>query len=189
MTRWRSFFRRARRDAESARDIQFYIETETEDNLARGMPPDEARAAARRKLGNPTLIREEIRCLNGIGFLETTWHDLRYSLRTMRKSPAFTFTALLTLAIGIGGNTAMFTLIRGVLLKPLEYRDPDRLVYFSVDNPRRNLADLSFSRLQFDEMRTAAKSFTAGAYGRPENVMLAKDGNPEALKGARVSAN
>ena len=182
-------FRHAKRDAESARDIQFYLDTETEDNIARGMPPEEARAAARKKFGNPTLTREDIR-LNGSAFLETTWQDLRFSLRTMRKSPAFTLTAILTLALGIGGNTAIFTLIRAVLLKPLEYRDPDHLVYFSVDNPRRNLQDLSFNTLQFDQMRAGAKSFCAlGAYGRPENVMLSKNGEPEALKGARVSAN
>jgi predicted permease len=186
----RRFFRRATRDAESARDIEFYLETETDDNIARGMLPDEARAAARKKFGNPTIIRENIYRRNSIGLLETTWQDLRFSLRTMRKSPAFTLTAVLTLAVGIGGNTAIFTLVRTVLLKPLEYRDPDRLVYFSVDNPRRNLQDLSFNSLQFDQIRANTKSFTAvGAYGRPENVMLSKSGEPEALKGARVSAN
>lgn len=183
------FFRRARRDAESARDIEFYIATETEDNIARGMPPEEARTAACRKFGNPTLIREDIRRLNGVAFLETTGQDLRYSLRALCKTPAFTLTALLTLALGIGGNTAVFTLIRSVLLKPLEYRDPDRLVYFSIDNPRHNQRDLSFSLPQFDQLRAMAKSFTPGAYGRPESVMLSKDGNPEALKGARASAN
>jgi putative ABC transport system permease protein len=187
---FRRFFRRASRDAESARDIQFYLETETDDNIARGMPPEEARAAARKKFGNPTLIRENIYRMNSIGFLEATWQDLRFSLRTMRKSPAFTLTAILTLALGIGGNTAIFTLIRGVLLRPLEYRDPDRLVYFSIDNPRRNLQDLSFNSLQFDDIRPNTKSLIAvGAYGRPENVMLSKNGQPEALKGARVSAN
>jgi MacB-like periplasmic core domain len=186
----RRFFRPATRDAESLRDIEFYLETETEDNIARGMPPEEARAAARKKLGNPTIVRENIHRINGLGFLETTWQDLRFSPRTMRKSPAFTLTAVLTLALGIGGNTAIFTIIRGVLLRPLEYREPDRLVYFSVDNPRRNLQDLSFNSLQFDEIRANTKSFTAvGAYGRPENVMLSKSGEPEALKGARVSAN
>src|SRR5437870_1251060 len=106
---WRHFFRRAQRDAESARDIQFYLDTETEDNMARGMPPDEARAAARRKFGNPALIREEIYRMNSIAFLETTCADLLYSLRAMRKNPAFASTAVLTLALGIGGNTAMFT--------------------------------------------------------------------------------
>ncbi|HEY3458043.1 MAG TPA: ABC transporter permease [Bryobacteraceae bacterium] len=189
MRRFVRFFRRARRDAESARDIEFYIATETEDNIARGMPPEAARTAALRKFGNPTLVREDILRLNSIPFLETTAQDLRYSLRALCKTPAFTVTALLTLALGIGGNTAVFTLIRGVLLKPLEYRDPDRLVYFSIDNLRHNQRDLSFSRPQFDELRAAAKSFTLGAYGRPENIMLSKDGDPEALKGARVSAN
>lgn len=80
------FFRRARRDAESARDIEFYIATETEDNIARGMPPEEARTAACRKFGNPTLIREDIRRLNGVAFLETTGQDLRYSLRALCKT-------------------------------------------------------------------------------------------------------
>src|SRR5258708_39520660 len=108
----------------------------------------------------------------------------------MRKSPAVAVTAVLTLAIGIGGNTAIFTVIRAVLLKPLEYRDPGRLVYFSVDNPRRNLQDSSFTLAQFDEMRPAAKSFTAiGAYGRPDNVTLSGSGGPESLHAARVSAN
>lgn len=189
MRRFLRFFHRARREAESARDIEFYIATETEDNIARGMPPEEARVAARRKFGNPTLIREDVRRLNSIAFFETTAQDLRYSLRALSKTPAFTVTALLTLALGIGGNTAVFTLIRSVLLKPLEYRDSDRLVYFSVDNPRRNQYDRSFSLPQFDELRATAKSFAPGAYGRPESVMLSKDGDPEALRGARVSAN
>src|SRR6202011_4680076 len=113
-------------------------------------------------------------------YLETIWQDIVYALRTMRNNPAFAATAALTLALGIGGNTAIFTVIRAFLLKPLEYRDPDRLVYFSVDTPRRHLRDASFGRAQFEELQKTARSFTAlGAYGRPENVMLAADGQPE----------
>ena len=122
--------------------------------------------------------------------LETVWQDILYSLRTMGKNPAFALTAVFTLALGIGGNTAIFTVIRSVLLKPLEYRDPDRLVYLSIDNPRRNVQDASFTEVRLKEMRSAAKSFDGlGAYGRPDTVTISGNGEPEALKAARVSAN
>jgi|SRR5580704_1951807 hypothetical protein len=121
---------------------------------------------------------------------ETVWQDILYSLRTMRKNPAFAVTAVFTLALGIGGNTAIFTVIRSVLLKPLEYRDPDRLVYLSIDNPRRNVQDASFTEVRLKEMRAVAKSFEGlGAYGRPDTVTISGRGEPEALKAARVSAN
>ncbi len=128
--------------------------------------------------------------MNGLGFLESTWNDVRYSLRTMRKSPIFTTTAVLTLAIGIGGNTAMFTVIHAVLLKPLEYRNPDRLVQVSLDDSLHN-RDGSFSLLRLEEMREAAKSFSGvGAYLKfKEDVSLSGRGRPEALRSARVSAN
>src|SRR5260370_37508622 len=106
-------------------------------------------------------------------FLETFWHDVLYSLRTMRKSPAFAVTAVLTLAIGIGGNTAIFTVIHAVLLKPLGHRDPGRLGYFSVDQPRRNLQESAFTLAQFNESTPAAQAITAtDADGRPSHVAL-----------------
>jgi hypothetical protein len=122
--------------------------------------------------------------------LETIRQDIVYSLRTLRNNPAFALTAVLTLGLGIGGNTAIFTVIRSVLLKPLDYRDPDRLVYFSIDNPRRNVHDASFTEVRLKEMRPAVKSFDGlGVYGRPDTVTFSGSGEPEALKAARVSAN
>src|SRR5882724_1452040 len=109
------------------------------------------------------------------------WRDTLYALRTMCTNPAFAVTAVLTLALGIGANTAMFTVIHAVLLKPLEYRDPDRLVRISG----------GATSVRFDEIRSTARSFTdVGAFTvLGENISLSGGDTPEALKGARVSAN
>ncbi|MGH9583749.1 MAG: ABC transporter permease, partial [Bryobacteraceae bacterium] len=187
---WRRFFHRAKRIEESSEEIQFYIDTETEENLARGMSPQEARSVARKKLGNATLIREEIYRMHGIEFLESMWQDLRYSLRTMGRSRAFTLTAVLTLALGIGSTTAMFTIVRAVLLKPLAFRNPSRLVYLTVDHPRKNQFDIQFQLSRLEHIRAAHIFAHLGAFGAHlESMTLSGRGKPEALRGARVSAN
>ena len=116
--------------------------------------------------------------MNTAGFLDALWQDMRYSLRTMRQRPAFAAAAVLTMALAIGGTTAMFTVIRAVLLTPLQYRDPDRLV--------RIEGGATTSR--FAEMQTGAHSFTAiGAFAGWQNITLAGGAEPEVLRGVLVS--
>jgi predicted permease len=132
---WSRFLRRAQWDAERARELDSYLQIEIDDNIARGMSPDEARARAARKLGNRTRIREEIYVANTIGTLDTLWRDVRYGVRVLRRNPTFAIVALLTLAIGIGANTAVFTVVNSVLLKPLSYPNSDELVAVSNRAP------------------------------------------------------
>jgi predicted permease len=125
---WRRFLRRAEWDAERARELESYLRIETDDNIARGMTPEAAHAAAARKLGNVTRVREDIYRQNTLGLLETLARDLRYGFRVLRRHPTFTIVASLTLAIGIGANTAVFGVVNSVMLKPLPYPDADQLV-------------------------------------------------------------
>jgi hypothetical protein len=123
--------------------------------------------------------------------LETVRKDTAYALRTMCQKPVFSATAIFTLALGIGGSTAMFTVVRGVLLRPLEYRDPDRLVRLSAEYTRLNSQNTPFSLRRFLELKDAGRSFNgAGAYlHTPENVTLSGAGEPETVMEARVSAD
>ncbi|MBV8844833.1 MAG: ABC transporter permease [Bryobacterales bacterium] len=128
---WPRFFRRNNADADQRRELESYLEHATDELIGRGIKPEAARAAATRKLGNAMQLCEEVYRMNTISLIEETARNVRFSLRTLRKNPAFTAAAIFTMAIGIGANTAVFSVVDGVLLKPLAYREPARLVSIS----------------------------------------------------------
>src|SRR2546427_3594146 len=126
------FFRRGQWDEERARELDAYLDIETQENIGRGLRPDEARHAALRKLGNRTLIREEIFYMNTIGFVETLWRDLKYGMRLLRLNPGFAVVAILSLSLGVGANTAIFQLLDAVRLRTLPVSRPNELAEIRI---------------------------------------------------------
>jgi hypothetical protein len=138
-------------------DIRDHIAIETQENIERGMSPDEARTWALRKFGNVTRVKEETREVWSFTWLEQFWADVCFGIRALWKHPGFAIVAVLTLALGIGANTAIFSVVEGVILAPLPYPQPDRLVL--VQESRPNLAHLDISYPDYLDWQRSVRSF------------------------------
>jgi predicted permease len=163
--RLRALFFKSKMENELEEEVRFHLEKEIEQNLARGMSPEEARLAALRSFGGVERVKEESRDVRGVRVLEEVWQDLRYGARTLLKRPGFTLAAVVTLALGIGANAAMFTIVHGVLLRPLDYPKPEQLMYLTAEAPAIGGARNALSAPEYIEFRQMNRSFAAvGAY-------------------------
>ncbi len=183
------YLRQDQIDRELEEEMRFHLELKAEENLAGGMETEEARHAARRQFGNLTLLKEVSREMWGFKSIETLLQDLRYGLRMLIRSPGFTVVAVLSLALGIGANTAIFSLVEAVLLRPLPFPEPDRLVMVweaSSGNIslRGNPAPGNYS-----DWRTQNRVFEDVAAFSNTSFNLTGDGEPEKINGQAVTAN
>jgi len=184
--------RRDRFDRELEEEMRFHLEMKAEENLAAGISPEEARYAARRQFGNQTLLRELSRDMWGFRYLETLARDLRHGLRMMVRNPGFTAVAVLTLTLGIGACTAVFSVVYAVMLKPLPYRDSDRLCALWKSVPKKGLERDWTSYPAFKDWKDHNHVFEDLAlFIRPEGALVTmNDGDrAERVQAAVVSAN
>jgi predicted permease len=169
------------------RDIRDHLEEETEDNIARGMSPEEARHAAVRKFGNVTRVKEDVGEIWSVVWLEQLWQDVYYALRVLRKSPGFAAIAILTLALGIGANTSLFSVVNGVLLNPLPYPHSDQVVTVAEWFPKYGEGAISYP--DFLDWARLNHTFASLAAYRRDGFNLTGQGDAEQVTATEVSAS
>ncbi len=188
--RMRALFRSGAVDRELADEMREHLDHLVEERVSRGMAPDAARAAALREFGPLPQLMEASRDARGVAWISNLWQDLTYGVRLATRAPAFSAAAMLTVALGIGATTTMFSIVYGVVLRPLPYRDPDRLVNLWSTAPARGLPRAYVGMANVYDWKARNHVFEdIAALRAVGNFNLTGQGEPERLNGSRVSSN
>jgi putative ABC transport system permease protein len=188
--RLRSLFFRRHVDRELETELRFHLDRLAEENIAAGMAPDEARRTAQLTMGNVTHFQEECRDMRRVNYIDELVRDLRYAGRNLRRSPGFATLAVLIMALGIGANTAVFSVVNAVLLKPLAYRDAERIVTlsnFSETDAERSALSRQVSEREFREWHDQSSAFEAMAYYGSRETAVIRGTGAEYARVAGVS--
>jgi len=174
-------------DQEFEHELDAHLDMLADENVRRGMSPEEARRAARIRLGGQTQLKEINRELHGLPALETFFQDTRYAFRMLRKNPGFTAVAVLTLALGIGANTAIFSVVYAMLLKPLPYSRPDQLLTVFEAQPQAGVKATGWSYANFAELREQNRIFSDMAGSQQHQLTLTGRGAPSVVNTSVVT--
>lgn len=185
----RFLLRRRKFERDLDTELHFHIEHQTEQNIRRGMSPEEARRTARLTVGGVEQVKEECRDARFGRAVEATLQDIRYGLRILRKNPGFALTAIITLALGIGANTAIFSVVYGVLLRPLPYRDGGQLVVLHQVAAKVNVPDVPFSPQEIFDYRDHNRTLHDLVEHHTMTFLLLGKDSAERVQTAVVSAN
>src|SRR5262249_40071035 len=170
------------------REIDAHLQMEIDHRIAAGARPDEARRDALREFGRVDLAEEQVRDVRGLTFWDHLLQDLRFGVRTLRRSPGYALAAILTLGLGIGANSAMFSAINGTLLHPLPYRDSSRLIRIRNDAPVANRADVGVSIAETRDLRQRLNGLESFVEYHQMHFVLLNEGEPHRVNAGVVSS-
>ncbi len=187
MSWWSRLYRRKQMEDQLERELRFHLDQHASDLIARGQLPDRARRQARLALGGPEQVKEKCRDARGTRWLEDVVQDIRYALRTFKQKPGFAAVTLMILALGIGATTVMFTVVNSVLLKPLSFPQPDRLV--TVHGFLEQFGDFwGMSPPDFEDVTRESRSLVMAAWAYDGGGTISAPGEPEYVDGRKISA-
>ncbi len=189
MTFFRNLFARNAVERDLDQEVRSYVDLLTEEKIKAGMSPDDARRAARLEAGSVEQIKDEVRDVRKGTFLDSGFQDIRYGIRLLRRSPGFTTLAVLTIGLGIGANSAIFSVINGVVRKPLAYPGADRLMFITSQFPTLNFSKFWISPPEYFDFKEHTKAFSQVAAYTTGAQNLSEGDRPERVNAAFVTAS